>query len=144
MAWCFALGLDAPLTAALTSIPLRSVFAWTATFRELVRVKEKAHQEAIKFSSEGCASGFCHLQEDATRIKKSHYRDEHHYIRSTDHSSAVVLLQQNSLKAVVRPMAKVSVAVGSDGKPGAPPPEKGAFIYDVVLSVLYAVDVTSC
>ena len=131
--WCFAHEVDPFATAAITGIAIRTVKKWVAIFRDMVRVKEKVHQECISFTSEGCANGFCHVQGVATRIRKSHRRDQNNAIRSTTHCSAL-FKQQNSLKAVVRPVPQETVAVGSDGKPGAPPPERDELVYDMALS----------
>ena len=70
--WCFAHEVNPFTTAAITGIALRTVQMWLATFRDMVRVKETAHQDCIQFTSEGCTNGFCHVQGDATRIRKSH------------------------------------------------------------------------
>ena len=69
-------------------------------------------------------------------MKKAHRRDVNNAIRSTTHASAVVFAQQNSLKAVVRAVPVNNVRVGADGKPGAPPPEKAEFVYDMAVFVL--------
>lgn len=131
--WCFAHEVNYTTTAAITGIPVRTVKAWLARFREKVRVNEKAYQDDIRFTSEGSRNGFCHVQGDATRVKKSHRRDQDNAIQSTDHCSALVLKQQNSLKAVVVAVPTQSVSVGADGKPGAVPPERDELVYTMVV-----------
>ena len=138
--WCFAHDVDTTLACKLTGVPQRTVQKWYSGLRQMIKTREQAYQNTLVFSSEGCENGYCHLQGDATRIKKSHHRDARNAITSTDHCSACVLLQQNSLKAVVRAMPKATVAVGTDGKPGAPPPEKDAFVYRMVSDFASSVD----
>ena len=55
-------------------------------------------------------------------------------ILTTEHASALVFIQQNSLKAVVAALPTCEVQVGSDGKPGAPPPETDEAVYESLVS----------
>ena len=129
LVWCWVHEVSTKDCALVTGLAHSSVKPHYAKIRELVSDKQRASQAITVFSSDGLVEGYCHLQADATRVKKKHTRDADGRILETTHCGAVVITQRGSLKAVVYPMEPVDVKVGSDGKPGAVPPETDAFIH---------------
>ena len=132
LVWCWAHDMPSSICALITGVSLSTVKQFYFKIRQRVRDMERAYQSTIVFSSEGLSEGYCHLQGDATRVKKSHKRAADGKILETTHAGAIVFLQRNSLKVVVRPMDAVEVAVGTDGKPGAVPPEKDEFVFQTL------------
>ena len=73
--WCFAHALMPKLTNKLTGVACSTVQQWFAIFRDRVANKEQQYQQDIVFSSQASPNGFCHLQGDATRVKKRYSAD---------------------------------------------------------------------
>ena len=130
--WCWCHNFSSEHCACITGRARSSVQSWYASLRSLVGGKERERQQGIIFSSEGKKHGFAHVQGDATRIRKKHERDSKKNITRTWHASVMGLLQRESLDVVVVPQPPVCVAVGQDGKPGAPPPEKEDKVYELL------------
>ena len=130
--WCFAHNFTSVQAALCTGSPLRTVSRWYTMCRGECGWRERRHQDGIVFNAGNLERGFCEVEADATRIKCRHERGQHGEIMSTTHAGAIGFLQKNSLSLVVYPMEPVVVSAGSDGKPGAPPPERDDFVYPLV------------
>ena len=134
--WCWSHNFTSEDATLLTGIALSTVKDWYSLIREQVKKREKQHQEKIVFSSKDLVCGVCELEGDASRMKKKHVWDQNGQVTSTWHAPVLGFLQRNSTKFVGVNMEAVEVKAGSDGKPGALPPEKDKVVYDLAKKVI--------